>query len=225
MTYTLVRSRKRRKTLSIQVGSGGSVLVRVPYRTPQRDIDSFLAEKRQWVQRKIARELERQGEKQPRMFRSGESFLFLGERFPLHVDEEGGRPEALAFTGREFVLRGDAHAGARALFVLWYRRKAQEFIPGRVDYFSRALGMPPRAVAISRARCRWGSCSADNRLAFTWRLIMAPPAVIDYVVVHELGHMKVRNHSRDYWAFVESVLPDYRKRQDWLKEKGHLLSL
>jgi len=54
---------------------------------------------------------------------------------------------------------------------------------------------------------------------------MAPPAVIDYVVVHELGHMKVRNHSRDYWAFVESVLPDYRKRRDWLKEKGHLLSL
>ena len=225
MTYTLIRSRKRKRTLSIQIGSGGSVLVRVPYRTPQRDIDGFLAEKKQWVQKKIARELERQGEKQHRMFRPGESFLFLGERFPLRVNEERGGPEALAFTGREFALNGDARPGARALFFLWYRKKAQEYIPGRADHYSRALGLSPRGVAISRARCRWGSCSADNRLAFTWRLIMAPPAVIDYVVVHELGHMMIRNHSRDYWEFVESVLPDYRERRDWLKEKGHLLSI
>lgn len=225
MTYTLVRSRKRRKTLSIQIGSGGSVLVRVPYRTPQREIDGFLAEKQQWLRKKIARELERQGEKRPRMFRPGESFLFLGESFPLRVDEKGGRPEALAFTGREFVLSGDARPGARALFFLWYRRKAQEYIPERVDHFSRTLGLSTRAVVIGRARCRWGSCSADRRLAFTWRLIMAPPAVIDYVVVHELAHMRIPNHSRDYWAFVESVLPDYGNRRDWLKEKGHLLSL
>ncbi len=225
MTYTLVRSRKRRKTLSIQIGSGGSVLVRVPYRTPQREIDCFLAEKQQWLRKKIARELERQGEKRPRMFGPGESFLFLGEPFPLRVDEGGGRPEALAFTGREFVLSGDARPGARALFFLWYQRRAQEYIPQRVDHFSRALGLLPRTVSIGRARCRWGSCSADHRLAFTWRLIMAPPEVIDYVVVHELAHMRIPNHSRDYWAFVESVLPDYGKRRDWLKEKGHLLSL
>jgi predicted metal-dependent hydrolase len=225
MTYTLVRSRKRRKTLSIQIGSGGAVLVRAPYRTPQREIEGFLAEKKQWLQQKIAREMERQGEKRQSAFRSGESFLFLGESFPLRVDEETSRPEALAFTGREFVLSGDARPGARALFFLWYRKKAQEYIPERVDHFSRALGMSPRVVAISRARCRWGSCSADNRLAFTWRMIMAPPAVIDYVVVHELGHMKIRNHSHDYWEFVESVLPDYKKRRDWLKEKGHLLAI
>ena len=201
------------------------MLIQAPHRTAQRDIDLFFAEKQPWLRKHITRQQEQQAEKRQKAFQSGESFLFLGEHFPLHVEDRPQRPEALTFTGREFVLSRDALPGARVLFLLWYQRKAQDYLAVRVAHFSPVLGLSPQSVAISRARCRWGSCSADDRLIFSWRIIMAPPAVIDFVVIHEMGHMKIRNHSRDYWLFIESVLPDYKKRKDWLRNNGHLLML
>lgn len=225
MTYTLVRSRRRKKTLSIQIKRDGTVLIQVPYRTPQRDIDRFFAEKKQWLQKKIAQQQERQAEKQHKTFRSGEPFLYLGKTYPLRIEDRQSRPETLTYTGREFILSSDALPGARVLFLLWYQKKAREYIAARVAHFSRVLRLSPRAVAINQARSRWGSCSADNCLTFTWRMIMAPPEVIDFIVVHELSHMKIRNHSRDYWRFMESILPGYKEQRIWLRENSHLLMI
>ncbi|HPX82802.1 MAG TPA: M48 family metallopeptidase, partial [Syntrophales bacterium] len=81
-------------------------------------------------------------------------------------------------------------------------------------------GCRARSVRISEARSRWGSCSAANRLAFSWRLMIAPPAVIDYVVVHELAHLREKNHSPRFWALVGEICPDYRQRRRWLKTAG-----
>lgn len=97
------------------------------------------------------------------------------------------------------------------------RRRAAEILPGRVAHYAPLMGVTPTGVKITSARTRFGSCSGKNSLCFSWRLMRYPAEAIDYVVVHELAHIRHHNHSRDFWAFVESVLPDYRDRQSLLR--------
>ena len=94
-----------------------------------------------------------------------------------------------------------------------YRRRAAEILPQRVAHYAPQMGVTPAGVKITSARTRFGSCSGKNSLCFSWRLMLYPPDAVDYVVVHELAHIRHHNHSRDFWAFVESVMPDYRARQ------------
>ena len=98
-----------------------------------------------------------------------------------------------------------------------YRRRAAEVIPARVAHYAPQMGVTPAGVKITSARTRFGSCSGKNRLCFSWRLMRYPDAAVDYVVVHELAHIRHHNHSADFWAFVEATMPDYRQRQALLK--------
>jgi hypothetical protein len=225
LSYTLIRSHRRKKTLSIQVGGDGTVVIRAPWRTPQAEIDRFFREKRPWLLKTIGRQQKQNHDRPVRVFAPGERFGYLGESYPLILRERDEPGEALAFTGREFLLKPGLLSRARVLFHLWYQKQARLHLEGRVRHFSAALGPAPSGIAIHNARSRWGSCSPDDRLRFAWRLIMAPPAIIDYVVVHELCHMKIRDHSGRYWRLVAQILPDYKKRRDWLKDHGHLLTL
>jgi predicted metal-dependent hydrolase len=102
-----------------------------------------------------------------------------------------------------------------------YKRKANDIIPARVQYFAGIMSVTPTAVKINAAKTRWGSCSAKRSLNFSWRIAMAEDSEIDYVVVHELAHMKEMNHSARFWAIVENVLPDYneRRRRLWELQK------
>lgn len=106
-----------------------------------------------------------------------------------------------------------------------YREAAREYIPKRVDYFIRLTGGSYERITIREQKTRWGSCSGRGTLSFNWKLMLAPPAVLDYVVVHELCHLTHMNHSREFWQAVERVLPDYRERRKWLKEHGDELCL
>ena len=107
----------------------------------------------------------------------------------------------------------------------WYKAQARSLLSGRVDFFAGRHAIRVGKVRISSARTRWGSCSARGTLSFTWRLVMAPPEVIDYVVVHEMCHLKEMNHSGAFWARVEAILPDYKARRKWLKDHGAGLRL
>lgn len=101
-----------------------------------------------------------------------------------------------------------------------YRRKARERIGQRTAYFAALMGVTYGRISIRSAKTRWGSCSSEGNLNFHWKLVLMPPEVLDYVVVHELAHRKEMNHSRKFWAEVKNVLPDYEKRRKWLKEFG-----
>lgn len=101
-----------------------------------------------------------------------------------------------------------------------YRKKARQQLETRTAYFAERMGVTYNRIAIRAAKTRWGSCSARGNLNFHWKLILMPPEVLDYVVVHELAHRKEMNHSDRFWAEVEKILPDYRRRRKWLKEFG-----
>ncbi len=109
-----------------------------------------------------------------------------------------------------------------------YREAAKDYIPKRVAYYADAyahlIHHPYTGITTRDQKTRWGSCSSRGTLSFNWRLMLAPPAILDYVVVHELCHLEHMNHSKDFWQCVEIILPDYKERRKWLKEHGQELT-
>jgi predicted metal-dependent hydrolase len=124
-----------------------------------------------------------------------------------------------------FRLAQSALPRAEVVFEKWYRKQAHEVLTGRVHWYAAKHGFEYKQAKITSARTRWGSCNSAGTLSFSWRLVMAPMPVIDYVVIHELVHLQVRNHSKKFWSRVGVIMPDYEQKIDWLEKNGHLLSL
>jgi len=224
LDYLLVRSKKRKKTISLQVKADGTTVVYAPYRTPLGEIDNFFNKKKRWLRLKIEEREKILKEIKPKEYLNGEIFLYLGIPYQLKIEDKSDGCNSLTFSSSQFVLARDRMHQGRQLFIEWYKKRSREYIEEMVNHYSQTLGLNPSGIRISNALCRWGSCSSDNHLSFSWLLIMAPCSVIDYVVVHELAHMKEKNHSKRFWSLVAKTIPDYKKQRLWLKENGHLLT-
>lgn len=220
--YTVKRSRKRRKTISLQVSSNSGLIVSAPYFTPASEIDRFVREKQNWISKTIQKHTEDFIRNKAKEYITGEMFYYLGESFPLEVFFEKNEREGLVFWGNRFYLNtADATEKGIFYFVSWYKKKAKQHLRQRVDFFSQAFNLRAKTVKITSAEKRWGSCSADDYLSFSFRLIMAPPDIIDYVIVHELMHIKEKNHSAAFWKLIERAMPEYKLHRRWLKENNH----
>ncbi|MDD2920895.1 MAG: SprT family zinc-dependent metalloprotease [Anaerolineales bacterium] len=214
-------ARSKRRTIALVIERDGSLTVRAPMRAPRYLIDQFIQQKADWIIR--AQEKIKSAPPTPaKLYRDGEKFLYLGALYDLKLIS--AHRAALQFDNG-FTLRRDAQHKAEALFTRWYKERALEVITERVEHYVRQFGFAPKRVKISSAKTRWGSCSHDGSLNFTWRLVMAPLDVIDYVVLHELAHLRVKNHSPKFWKVVEEICPEYKKWRKWLKENGERLSL
>lgn len=161
--YTVIRS--RRKTLSLQVDKSCKIIVRAPLFISQKEIDEFMSDKKEWLEKAIVTQRERV--KNQKIYSQDEIKIL--------------------------------------------RKKAKEIIPEKVAYFSGLMGVEPSAVKINSAKTRYGSCSSKNSLNFSLYLMDKNEKFIDYVVVHELAHIKHHNHSKEFYAFVESFVPDYKE--------------
>lgn len=215
----LVRSKRR--TIALIVERDGSLTVRAPRRAAVVDIQSFILEKQEWIIRTRER-FTSLVEVPKREYKDGDKFLFLGSTYGLTLVKPQ-RP-ALKFENG-FTLGSTIQSSGERYFTQWYKEQAYKVIADRVRVFSDQYGFVPKQVKISSARTRWGSCSPDGTLNFTWRLVMAPLDVIDYVVVHELAHLRVKDHSRRFWREVEKIMPEYKDRRKWLRVHGETLSL
>ncbi len=216
----LVRS--KRKTIALVIRPDGALEVRAPLRMAKADIDEFIRRKTRWIRKhqEIARQ--KTPSRLARHYREGEPFLYLGHSYPLEFSPS---PRKRLTLTDKFILPVISSEEAAALFEAWYRAQAREVFEKRLQYYSQLTGLTCKKVRISSARTRWGSCSTSGTISFTWRLVMAPQAIIDYVVVHELAHTHVHNHGPDFWAQVRAILPDYAARRAWLKVNGALLDL
>jgi predicted metal-dependent hydrolase len=213
--------RSKRRTIALIVERDGTFTVRAPFRTPQAEIDSFIQQKADWITR-TREKIKSIPPTLRKQYIDGEKFLFLGALFDLRLVEI--QKPSLQFSD-EFTLSQSSQEKVEMLFVRWYKERALEIISERVKQYSGQYNFAPSQVKISSAKTRWGSCSSNGKLNFTWRLAMAPLEVIDYVVVHELAHLRVKNHSRKFWKLVEAVYPDYKKQRKWLRENGDKLNL
>lgn len=212
--------RSRRRTISIEVRRDASLVVRAPYTVSSSVIEGFLHEKRGWISRKQG--LARERVRVEKQFVDGEEFLYLGRSYKLSIVENGQQP--ISFDGRFLLSREHAVEGRRR-FIEWYRGEARRLLPERVERFAAAAGLSYQCVRITSALTRWGSCGVKGSLNFSWRLMMLPPHIIDSIVVHEVAHLDVRNHSQRFWRRVEDIFPDYRECDRWLRENDHRLSL
>lgn len=220
--YILKRSRKRRKTISLHITRQSALIVSAPYFTSANEIKSFVEQKYDWIQKNIQRQNEKQIQGGEKLYISGENFYYMGQSHPLEVFFQQNLPVGLVFWSNRFYLNCEEDRERRkSYFIKWYKTKAGEYLACRLDHLSRQLQLLPQSMRITSAQTRWGSCSGENNLAFSFRLIMAPAAVIDYVIVHELMHIKEKNHSAQFWKLIETAMPEYKLRRRWLNENGH----
>ncbi len=215
-------TRTARRTVSLIVQPDGQLEVRAPLDYSDAKIHELVASKRDWIEKKQAQALKNHRQIPHHSYRAGETFLYLGAEYPLHIVEK--QAAALRFD-HGFYLAEKALPQAEAVFEAWYRAAGRKVITERVAHFAKLHGFKYRSVRISGAKTRWGSCSSKRTLSFTWRLVMAPLDVIDYVVLHELAHLRHHNHSYNFWKLVEAMLPTYQVYRRWLKQYGALLTL
>ncbi|MBN1471100.1 MAG: M48 family metallopeptidase [Syntrophaceae bacterium] len=214
ISYTVRRSRKRQKTMSLQVCDDAKIIVSVPAFTPADDIKRFVEQKQGWLVKILARQKQEAAQAKEKKYETGEHFFYLGQRYPLEVFFEPFEKEGIVFRNNRFYLNCRSDKALRKhYFISWYKQKADELIRRRVDFFSRMLKLRYEKIRITSAESRWGSCSEDNILAFSYRLIMAPPDVMDYVIVHELMHIREKNHSSRFWKKVEECIPSFREHR------------
>jgi len=213
MNYTLIRS--ARKTCAIYIRDN-AVEVRAPLRMRQADIDRFVSSKEDWITQKLAESVSRMEQRDGFSPGYGDTVRYRGGEYAI-VSRHGSR---VGLSEDGFYMPPElTPERVKSACVQIYRLCARAALTEKVFAFAPIMGVSPAAVKINGAKTRWGSCSAKKSLNFSWRLMMASDPVIDYVVVHELAHLKEMNHSERFWAVVGQVLPDYRDRQ---KELGEL---
>jgi predicted metal-dependent hydrolase len=208
--------RSSRKTLALIVKPDGSVIVRAPLRTSEKSIREFIEKNRGWIEKNQAKALATRPQA-PKQYLAGEMFMFLGNTYPLEI-VKGQKKDLLL--DAHFKLAESAQSEAALAFERWYREQARQILNERVNFYACQYGFQYKRIGITSARTRWGSCSVTGSLNFSWRLIMAPLAVVDYVVVHELVHTIFHNHSKKFWHKVGTVIPDYKEHRMWLRKNG-----
>ena len=229
VVYEVVHS--RRATIGIEVRPDRQVVVRVPYSVDDEHITSIVRQKTPWILRQLARVQLASVHHIEKEFVSGESFSYLGKNYRLKIIGNGvDASTSVAFhSGRLWVITNRMHdiqdirMGIRNAIVAWYQKRARDVLTRHVEVLSRKTGIKPFRVNVKSQLHRWGSCTKNRVLNLNWRIIMAPTSIIDYVITHELCHLKIHNHSTDFWQFLGAILPDYKKRREWLRNNGQLL--
>jgi len=217
-TFKVIRS--KRKSVSLEIAPGAALIVRAPFFMDDAAVDKFVIQKRHWIVKKQKQVLQRNQTTPEKAFKEGEEFLYLGKQYVLSLRE---RLIPALFFENGFLLARDYCYRARDLFIQWYTRRARLYIPGRVAYFCSRGGVRCAGISIRNTGSRWGSCGRNGKLNFSCRLMMAPPEIIDYVVAHEVAHLEVMDHSKNFWKKVRGIFPGYGECRRWLRENGHRL--
>ncbi|MCL2771932.1 MAG: M48 family metallopeptidase [Oscillospiraceae bacterium] len=210
--YKLIRS--RRKTVAIHITKDAAVEVHAPLKMAKGDIDKFVASKEKWIETHLTQREKLNTEKNSFALNYGDMTLLRGKMYYIRSRDSTNA----GFDGECFYLPQNLNPETfKRTVVKIYKDTAKLIVRNKVSEYEKHMNVSPVAVKITSAKTRWGSCSGRNSINFSWRLVMADDDVIDYVVVHELAHIREHNHSSRFWAVVEQVFPDYKVRQNKLK--------
>jgi len=214
--------RSNRKTIALTVTPDATLIVRAPMKTSLDYIENLVQKKRLWIESKQEFFQKNSQKYFPKEFVNGEGFWYLGKEYKLEIVENQEIPVILDNT---LKIAKECLPFAKKCLVQWYKQMAFYKISQRAKRYAKETGLSYNTIRITDAQKRWGSCGPKGTLNFSWRLIMSPMKVLDYVVVHELAHLEEPNHSSKFWNKVKVLLPDYQERQEWLKENGNRLKV
>lgn len=224
LTFALTR-RSRQKHINIRVSFNGEVLVSAPTRAPMNRIRAAVQQKQGWILKHVAEMSRRRLAADPL-----KTLLFMGESLSVVVvKEEGRRRDSVgheALEGRIVILTGESGSeDNRAALARWLLGQARIALPRLAEEVSDRVGVEYLKLYLRNQRTRWGSSSAKGNISVNWRVVMAPPSVQEYLLVHELAHQREMNHSPQFWELVTTWFPDYEAAGAWLRSHGHLLAL
>lgn len=227
--YSVVLSKRR--TVSIVINADGSVLVRAPKYMKKSEIHHLVLQKQEWILRKqkqLKHKKEVLASSINHEYTMDSLMPYQGKQYPiLLLAKEKLKKPVIDFDGTVFTVSyGEFDKKKiREAFVIWYKKRAAEVYLQRIEYYQNIIQEPFGTVRIKDQKSCYGSCSTKRNLNFNWKLILAPLPVLDYVVVHEMCHLKQMNHSPKFWAEVAKVVPDHKEKRRWLRENGSLLEI
>lgn len=222
-----------RKTIGITITPDGSITVKAPFGTTKEYIRQCVRKKAEWILSKTKKLEKRQEKACDRYFEDGEILFYLGQKYAFRQIWEGSiKKENMAairldaetkeiqmyYTGPKWTPEEK-----KGILEQWYRGEAKKHLGLLAEKFSHKIPCSFNTIRIKNQKTCWGSCSAKGNLNFNWRIMMAPPEISEYLVVHELCHRLEMNHSTAFWKLVEKQIPDYKERRAWLKNYGYLL--
>jgi len=228
-----IKRGKRKKTLAINITPAAQVIVLAPHFLSRYDIGTIIKKKARWILEKQEFFRALAALYPEKEFISGEQILYLGHKYRLKVKQVGKECSSEPkLVGRRIYISvnrklspKDRKKIIKDALINWYFSKSEQIIKSRVNRYSKMLDIKPKDIKIKNQKKRWGSCSSNGILRFNWRVAIAPISIIDYIVMHELSHLKIKNHSQDFWKLVSLALPDYQERRNWLKNNAAIFRL
>ena len=202
----------------------GTPRVTIPRRGSRREAERFLLAQHAWIDRQRASLVERLGRRPSRTWLDGHTVLVRGAA--LAICQEAGRRDDVQVEAARLVVSTREPRGSgdlRAIVTSWLWRLARVELPARLRALARVHDLEVTAVSVRNQRARWGSCAPNGRISLNWRLIQTPDSVRDYVLLHELMHLRQANHSIRFWRLVAAACPDYQAARVWLRGHERLL--
>lgn len=218
-----IEKTERRKTVSIFIERNGTVKVLAPASASDEKIQKAVKTKEYQIFTKLARWKELNQGKVKREYVNGQSFLYLGRNYRLSIVEKQDVP--LKISGGYFLLDKGSLNKASKVFKEFYRSKAEQKIKERLKLIAEKFQQKPTIVKVSELQNRWASWTPKNGLYFHWKCVMAPVTVLDYIITHEMVHLKFPNHSSEFWNELDKKMPNFREHDNWLKQNGVKLDI
>lgn len=211
MKYDIIHT--NRKTMALYIRNDGRIEVRAPQNINRNTIEAFVRSKQDWIYKKLQLTKQNMLLKETHQLSYGDEIYYLGQPYPIY-GREGNR---IGFQQGFYVPYELSKDEIKDAVIQVYKLLAKNILQNKVQYYAQLMQVSPSSIRVNSAKTRWGSCSSKRGINFSWRLIMADESVVDYVVVHELSHLKEMNHSKQFWAIVEMYLPAYKEEKKKLK--------
>lgn len=228
--FSIARSAKRR-SISIEIRRA-QVVIRAPVAVPEAILLSFLQQKARWVEQKIAEQTQRLEQIAPPaapVYTQGAELAFMDERLTLVLGR--GATAAIRRVDQQLHVilstrsRLPDEQQIQQLLMRWYQQQALQILTAKTRQLTAQMGLVCSAVTVKATRSKWGHCTSRGAIQYNWNILLAPEVIVDYLVAHEVCHLRHPNHSRDFWALVASVCPSFAADRAWLKASGARLSL
>ena len=216
-----------RKDVRIVVDLVNGVVIYAPEEKSDKKIHDILSSKARWIHEKTQELDQVKIDVSPKEFVSGEKLPYLGRQYRLKVHRESQKSATIGFKQGKFIAvvpinwnQEKVQTTLEDNLITWYRKHGLKKIQERAAYYEHLLGVEAKSIQLKTQHKRWGTCTPDGNIYLNWRIVMAPVRVIDYIIVHELAHLRIPEHNQDFWNLVRSILPHYEEDKEWLRIHG-----